>query len=319
MPSIDVVTFGETMIRLSPPSHQRIEATDLLECRVGGSESNTAVALARLGRSVSWWSKLPDNPLGRKVEASVRRWGVDVSSIIWSDSGRAGLYFIEFGSPPRPHHVHYDRAHTAISTLRPEEVDWPVVHAARHLHVSGITVALSESCAETVTYAVKDAATRGMSVSLDVNYRSKLWSAQQAREALTPIVRGLDLLFCTLGDASNVFGISGSPIEVARRLQDRLGARTVVVTGSPSHVVAAHGETLIRTDVIQSREVDRVGAGDAGNAGILHGYLDGDLELGLRYGCAMAALKQTMPGDELIVAKSEIEALVRGGHSGIQR
>src|SRR5437763_374269 len=143
MPTFDVVTFGETMIRLSPPGHQRLESTDMLECRVGGSESNTAIALARLGHSVSWWSKLPDNPLGRKVEAAVRRWGVDTSQILWSETGRAGIYFIEFGSPPRPHHVHYDRSHSAISTMRPDEVDWPRVHSARHLHVTGITAALS--------------------------------------------------------------------------------------------------------------------------------------------------------------------------------
>jgi 2-dehydro-3-deoxygluconokinase len=319
MPAIDVVTFGETMIRLSPPNHQRLEAADSLDCRVGGSESNTAVALSRLGRQVSWWSKLPDNTLGQKVVSSVRRWGVETDQVIWSDSGRAGIYFIEFGSLPRAHQVHYDRAHSAISTLHHDEVDWPRVHLARHLHVTGITAALSESCAETVAHAVNDARTRGMSISMDVNYRAKLWSCEKARETLTPIIRNVDLLLSTIGDASNLFGVSGSPTEVARRLQSRLGPKTVVVTGSPSHVAAAHGESVLRADVIQSREVDRVGAGDAGDAGILHGYLDGDLELGLRYGCAMAALKQTMPGDELIAARSEIEALVRGVHSGIQR
>ena len=148
MPAVDVVTFGETMIRLSPPSHQRLEATDTLECRTGGSESNTAIALARLGRRVSWWSKLPENALGSRVVTSLRRWGVETEHVIWSDSGRAGLYFIEFGSPPRSHQVHYDRSHSAVSTLRHDEVDWPRVHMARHLHVTGITAALSDSCAE---------------------------------------------------------------------------------------------------------------------------------------------------------------------------
>jgi 2-dehydro-3-deoxygluconokinase len=253
------------------------------------------------------------------VESAIRRWGVDTDQILWSDTGRAGLYFIEFGSPPRPHHVHYDRSHSAVSTLRLDEVDWPIVHTARHLHVTGITAALSATCAETMAHAVKDARARGLTISLDVNYRAKLWSADQARDTLAPIIRGVDLLLCTLGDATQLFAVSGSPGEIARRLQDRLGVHTVVVTGSPSHVAAIHGETLLKAEVIQSREVDRVGAGDAGNAGILHGYLDGDLELGLRYGCAMAALKQTMPGDELIAARSEIEALVRGVHTGIQR
>jgi 2-dehydro-3-deoxygluconokinase len=307
------------MLRLSPPDHQRIEATELLECRVGGSESNTAVALARLGRKVKWWSKLPDDPIGRRIESSVRRWGVNTDDVLWSETGRAGVYYIEFGSPPRPHQVHYDRAHSAISTLTSEEVDWPRVHDARHLHVTGITAALSKSCAETVWHAVDDARKRGMTVSLDINYRSKLCQPDQARDVLTPIIRKVDLLFSTLGDASTLFGVSGSPIEVAKRLQGKLGAPTVVVTGSPSHVAAVHRDAVVRADVVPCREVDRVGAGDAGDAGILHGYLDGDLELGLRYGCAMAALKQSIPGDELIASRAEIEGLVRGVHTGIQR
>src|SRR5215467_10187319 len=115
MPSFDVVTFGETMLRLSPPGPGRIEMADTLEVRVGGSESNTAVALKQLGRSVSWWSKLVDDPLGRRICEDIRRWGVDVSSVIWANSGKTGLYFVEFGAKPRPHQVYYDRAGSAAS------------------------------------------------------------------------------------------------------------------------------------------------------------------------------------------------------------
>src|SRR5438552_2773009 len=117
MPPFDVITFGETMIRLSPPNHQRLESTDSLDFRVGGSESNTAVGLARLGRKVSWWSRLPNSPLGRRVAMDIGKWGVDTSNVLWTESGRVGVYFIEFGSPPRPHHVYYDRADSAISQL----------------------------------------------------------------------------------------------------------------------------------------------------------------------------------------------------------
>ncbi|MEP6756004.1 MAG: sugar kinase [Chthonomonadales bacterium] len=319
MPQFDVMTFGETMLRLSPPSHGRIENTDTLDCRTGGSESNTAVALARLGRRVTWWSRLPNNSLGRKVSGQLNRWGVDTSKVIWSDEGRLGLYFVEFGSPPRPTIVTYDRTNSAVSYLKPDDVDWAILSDAAHLHVTGITCALSPNCAETVLHAVKEAKSRGLSVSFDVNYRSKLWSAKRCRDTISRMMPYVDLLFCPMGDADNVFGIKDSPGLVARRLQGQLRVDTVVVTGSSDHVAAVQGRDLLRSDIVRCREVDRVGAGDAGDAGIIHGFLDGDLQKGLKYGSAMAALKQTIPGDELIVSKAEIEAVVNGGSSGIQR
>ena len=177
MPRFDVMTFGETMIRLSPPGFEQIGSAHTLELRIGGSESNTAAALSCLGRKTAWWSKLPDNPLGRRIEADIRRRGVDTSSVIWSDHGRAGVYFIEFGAHPRPHHVTYDRALSAASTLSPEEVDWDILGEAKHLHLTGITCALSNSCAQTVERAVVEAKQRNLTVSFDVNYRAKLWAA----------------------------------------------------------------------------------------------------------------------------------------------
>src|ERR1041384_4081842 len=124
MPQFDVITFGETMLRLSPPPPGRIEMASVIEVCAGGSESNTAVALAQIGRRVSWWSKLVDDPLGRRICEDIQRWGVDVSHVIWTQSGRTGLYFVEFGAKPRPHHVYYDRANSAASTMAIAEVDW---------------------------------------------------------------------------------------------------------------------------------------------------------------------------------------------------
>ena len=307
------------MLRLSPPSHGRIESSDLLDCRTGGSESNTAVALARLGRTVTWWSRLPNNPMGRKVSSQISRWGVDTSHIIWSDEGRLGLYFVEFGSPPRPTTVIYDREGSAASMLKPDDVDWSILDQAKHLHVTGITCAISRSAAATVQRAVEEAKSKGLSVSLDTNYRSKLWSAKLCRESLTRLMPSVDLLFCPMGDAAIIFGIKDAPGMVARRLQNQLRVDTVVVTGSSDHVAAVQGRELLRSDIVRCKEVDRVGAGDAGDAGIIHGFLDGDLQKGLRYGSAMAALKQTIPGDELIATRAEIESVVNGGPSGIQR
>lgn len=319
MPDYDVITFGETMLRLSPPSHGRLEEATTLDFRIGGSESNTAVGLARLGRKVAWWSRLPDSPLGRKVAMLVGRWGVDTSHVLWTESGRVGVYFIEFGAPPRPHQVYYDRADSAISQLAPDMVDWDQLDRARHLHITGITAALGEGCALAVAHAASEARRRGLTVSLDVNYRSKLWTTDKARETLIPILRDVNLLFCPMGDAAQVFGITDSPARVARALQQKYRVHSIVVTGSPEGVAAVHGDQTLRSDNTRAMEVDRIGSGDAGNAGILHGYLDGDLQKGLRYGSAMAALKLTVPGDELIVTRQEIEDVVNGVTGGVRR
>lgn len=319
----DVVTFGETMIRLNPPGKARLESADSLELRVGGSESNTACALARLGRRVRWWSKLPANPLGRRIEQSIRRWGVDTSLTLWEENGRAGLYFIEFGSPPRPHCITYDRAGSSASRLDPGEVDWDHLHDARHLHLTGITPALSASCAATVLQAAQLAESKGLTVSFDVNYRSKLWSGYRAAEAIEPILKHVDLLICAARDAAEVFGLTVEPEAACRTLYDRYGVPNTVVTASEQGVWAVR-HVNSRTNQcyqppIPAAEIDRVGAGDAFSAGVIDGFLDGDLQRGLFFGVAMASLKHTIPGDELIATRAEIEALASGGEPHIQR
>jgi 2-dehydro-3-deoxygluconokinase len=312
MPRFDVVTFGETMIRLNPPGHELIETCHSLELRTGGSESNTAIALCRLGREVSWWSKLPDNSLGRRIEANVRRTGVDTSGVLWTTTGRAGLYFVEFGASPRAHHVTYDRADSAISTLQASEPDWSILDGTRHLHLTGITAALSESCAAAVERAAKEARRRNLTVSLDVNHRSKLWAADKARITLSRLMPMVDLLICPSGDAIEVFGLSGVPIDLARTLRATTNVPVIVVTGGELGVFAVTETQELHVPVIASEEIDRVGAGDAFDAGLLDGYLDDDLTRGLQMGAAMAALKRTIPGDELFVQRADVEALAAG-------
>jgi 2-dehydro-3-deoxygluconokinase len=319
MPAFDVITFGETMIRLSPPDHGRLETTRLLDFQLGGSESNTAIALSRLGRKVSWWSRLPEGPLGRRIAMDIGKWGVDTSSVLWTESGRVGVYFIEFGSPPRPHHVYYDRADSAVSRLTPDMVDWSHLDSGRHLHLTGITAALSEGCLRTVERAIREAKDRKMTVSFDLNYRKKLWSAEEAKSKLTPLLANVDLLFCPAGDAEAVFNLHGHSLKLAKTLQQQLGPKTVVVPGSGDGTWAVDGDRDYHSPNIRAVEVDRIGSGDAGNAGIMNGYLDGDFGTGLRYGSAMAALKLSIPGDELIATRDEIEAVVRGATSGVQR
>ncbi len=238
---------------------------------------------------------------------------------MWTSSGRVGVYFIEFGAPPRPHHVYYDRADSAASTLTPDEVAWSHFDGARHLHVTGITCALSASCAETVERAIEEARSRGMTISLDVNFRRKLWSPAEARALLSRLLPRVHLAICPATDAQDVFGLCGDAPSVALRMQSQHGVANVVVTAGTAGAVAVDPQREYHMSAIEAEEVDRVGGGDAFDAGVLDGFLDGDLERGLRYGVAMAALKRTMPGDELVATRDEIEALVAGTAAGIRR
>ena len=211
----DVFTLGETMVRLTPKGYTRLEDAAELDLRVGGSESNVAVALSRLGLRVSWASKLPTNALGRMTARRIAGFGVDVSRVRWIDEARMGLYFIEPGAAPRSSTVLYDRAHSAASLMEPDEFDWSVLDDSRHLHLTGITPALSESAATTTARAIQEAKGRGKTISFDVNYRGRLWSARHARETLLPLMKQVDLLICPLSDAVTVFGIDRSDEDTA--------------------------------------------------------------------------------------------------------
>ena len=145
-----VITLGETMIRLPPKNYERVEFASQLDFRIGGSEANVAVALARLGVNTGWISKLTDNPLGRKIEAELKRWNVNVDAIIWTPEYRVGTYYAEFGSDPRPTNIIYDRKDSAITHIEPEELDWNYLDSCKVFHTSGITVALSENCGNMV-------------------------------------------------------------------------------------------------------------------------------------------------------------------------
>ncbi len=320
--SVDVTTFGETMLRLSAPGFGRLEEAITLDVRIGGSESNTAVALARLGLRVNWWSKLPANPLGRRIENEIRRWGVDTSGMVWDDdtSARAGAYFLDFGLPPRGIDVYYDRAHSSASRLGRDEVDAARIAQARILHLSGITPALSPACGEAVSHAITLAKQSQTRVSFDINYRAKLWDTHAAKRVLEPLLSDIDLLLTPLADADLILGITGKGTDVARELKARYGIGAVVVTmGGEGAVACDDAGDRAAAPYPLGQIVDRVGAGDAFNAGVIMGYLQNDLALGLEYGVAMAALKHTMPGDLLLSPRAEIEAARARSSTSIRR
>src|SRR5436190_4424571 len=182
----DVITFGEAMIRLSPPNFRRLEQADSLDLQVGGAELNTAVGVARLGRSSAWVSRLTDNPLGRLIANRAREAGVSSEHVVWTKDDRVGVYFLEFGAAPRASGVLYDRKGAAIAGIKPGMVPWAKVFAgAKWFHVTGITPALSATSAEATREALEAAKSAKLTTSIDLNYRVKLWSQAEAGKWMT--------------------------------------------------------------------------------------------------------------------------------------
>lgn len=317
------------MIRLSPPGFQRLEQAAALEMRIGGAELNVAVAASRLGLKTAWLSRLPRNPLGRLAANKAREHGVDVSHIVWDDQARMGLYFVEFGAQPRASSVFYDRAGSAVSRLAPGDFDWPILFAqARVFHISGITPALSPSAADATLAAARAARQVGCAVSVDVNYRAKLWSPQEANRIMSALMEHTDLLITTEEDTQKVFGVTAPDYrEVARQLQRRFALQAVAITlrETPSvlrntwSAFALADDQVYEAPAYEVEIVDRLGAGDSFTAGFLWGYLQDDLAKGVTYGVAYSALKHTVPGDFHWATLEEVEALVKGAGLRIQR
>ncbi|OWK40847.1 sugar kinase [Fimbriiglobus ruber] len=325
----DVITFGEAMIRLAPPHFQRLEQARSLDVEIGGAELNTAAGLARLGRSAAWVSRLPDNPLGKLVANRAREAGVSDEHVVYTDDSRCGLYFLEFGAAPRASGIVYDRRDSAAARVSPGVFDWPAIfRGARWFHVTGITAALSPGAADTVREALAAAHEAGLPTSIDLNYRSKLWSKEDAGRVMGDLLKYCRVLVASEGDADQLFGITGTDFaDVARQFIDRFGVRAVVGVKRETPLVwrnrfGAVGYTegrFVESPWYEVEIVDRLGAGDALASGLIHGLLDGDFEKGITYGAAMGALKHTIPGDIPWMTKEEIEAVLAGHGLRIRR
>ncbi len=308
----DVLTVGETMIRFSPPGWQRLEQADRFEVAVGGAESNVAVCLSRLGLHAAWVSRLVDNPLGRRIIQSLRAQGVDVSHVVWWPTGRVGIYFVEFGQPPRPTDVMYDRQGSAMSEMTLSDLDPTLLDETRLVHLTGITPALSPRCRGLVEGTLKMAGERGVLRSFDVNYRAKLWPAAEARATLETLCVSLDLLFIAQQDALRLFNLRDTPEATLGWLQDRFHVGVAVMTMGEGGAIALDRDgRFYRAKTGPTPEIDRLGSGDAFSAGFLYGYLTshgGDHEAALRIGAAAAALKRTIPGDLALITLDEVQS-----------
>jgi 2-dehydro-3-deoxygluconokinase len=311
-PRFDVTSLGEMLLRLSVPTGERLEAARHLDVYPAGAEANVLSLLARLERKTHWSGALPQNSLGRLAASALRTAGVDTRGILWNAGGRMGTYYVEFGAPPRGIQVTYDRAYSCMSQLQPDEIDWDSLLDTRLLHLTGITPALSSSCREIVEKALDLAKQHSVHVSFDINYRQKLWTKAGAQKTLTPMIQEVELLFCSARDAIHLFDCDGTMQEVAQRMLEISHAQHVVITMGEQGAVLWDGKEWLHEKARSTQIIDRLGAGDALAAGVIHGWLDGDMKAALRYGVTLAALALSQFGDMVMTDRSELLALSQG-------
>jgi 2-dehydro-3-deoxygluconokinase len=315
----DVLTLGEAMLRLSVPAGTRLETTDRLDLHVAGAEANTAIALAQLGRNVAWVSSLPEGPLGRRVSRELLAHGVDVSHVRWSAEGRIGVYYVELASPPRQVSVVYDRASSVAASMTSKDFPFELVESARVVHLTGITPALSANCRRLALDVAEAARSGDCLLTVDVNYRAKLWSPGEARECLIELSAGADVVVVTREDAKDVFGLAGEPAEMARRALDTLNARSLVLTMGEQGSFWLSADDSGKAEAHPTVVVDRLGAGDAFMAGIIDGLLDGNLERGVTAGTALASLALGAHGDHVVTTRGEVDRMIDGKGRSVDR
>jgi len=307
----DLVTLGEVLLRLAAPSPARFETAQTLDVQIGGAEANVAGACARLGLRTAWISAVPANPWGDRVLRELSAHGIDCSHVQRVDGARLGVYFLEYGVPPRPTRVLYDRRGSAFAELTTADVDWEPVRHARLVHMSGVTPALGEASRALVRRAIAEAP----AASFDVNYRASLWSRAEAREFIDRLLPTLRYLFLGEAEARNVFELDGPPERLLEALARQAPKATVTLMRGEEGAITLDGGVLIRpTRPIRAQVVDTIGAGDAFVGGFLWAVLrDGSIQHAVDAGSAVAALKCSMWGDIARVSVADVEEALAGG------
>jgi 2-dehydro-3-deoxygluconokinase len=339
-----IVTFGEIMLRLSPPGFERLFQSPVLSATFGGGEANVAISLAHFGLRSVYVTALPRHAVGDAAVRTLRGEGVDTSYVVRSGE-RVGVYFAETGASQRASTVVYDRAHSAISEIAADAVDWrAVMTGASWFHVTGITPALGERAAAATSAAIAAAKQAGARVSVDLNFRKKLWSEAKAQSAMKPLMKSVDVVIANEEDLQSVLGIAvagadvtGGTLDVggyraaAEQVTREFGPAIVAVTLRESVSASDNGWSAVLWDgasgvLHQSqrymvRLVDRIGGGDSFAAGLIYSLVTGrGLDESLRFAVAASALKQTIPGDFNRVSVADVDAVARGDASGrVQR
>ena len=340
-----IVTFGEIMLRLKSPERERFFQSPLLEATFGGGEANVAVSLSILGKQSAFVTALPDNPIADGAVQSLQKYGVDVS-YIKRMPGRVGIYYLESGANQRPSNVVYDRDFSSISMAEPKDFEWnSIFRGANWFHITGITPALSQCAADTAETAVMKAKKAGCKVSIDLNYRKKLWKyGKIAPQVMRELVKYADVVIANEEDIQKSLGIEAD-VDVTKGSLNTESYKTlaekvkeaypnisiVAITLRESHSADYNGWSaalLGRSGFYHSKKyeitniVDRVGGGDSFSAGLILGLLEypDDEAYALEFATAASCLKHSIPGDFNLTKRAEVEALCKGDGSGrVQR
>lgn len=337
-----IVTLGEIMLRLSPTGNYRFVQSESFQIFPGGGEANVAVSLANYGHTACFVSKLPSHEIGQIAVNALRRYGVK-TEYISRGGDRVGLYYAETGASMRPSKVIYDRAHSAIAEADISDFDFDkIMEDADWFHWSGITPAISDKAAEIVRVACEAAKRHGVTVSVDLNFRKKLWTSEKAISVMRPLMQYVDVCIGNEEDANMCLGykpdadVEGGKTdaegyyEIFKGMMKEFGFKYVVSTLRESYSASHNGWKALIYDgktFYESKHydinpiIDRVGGGDSFSAGLIHGLLSyKDQAKALELAVAASALKHTIPGDFNLVSTSEVESLAKGNANGrVQR
>lgn len=333
-----IVTFGEIMLRLSPNGYYRFCQNDQLQATFGGGEANVAISLANFGEEAIFVTKLPDNPIAKGAIETLRAYGVDTSKIVYGGE-RIGIYFLEKGAGERSSVCIYDRNHSSIQESIPYDFDWDFIFdGVDWFHFTGITPALGNNLVEICKQACCAAQKKGIKISCDINYRSKLWSHEKACQAMTELCQYVDICIANEEDAKDVFGIEADQTDiesgqlnitsykhVAEKLMAKFKFKAVAITLRTSISASDNdwaGMLYDGKDFYFSRQhhiriVDRVGGGDSFGAGLIYAILNGyEPKDAIEFAVSASALKQTIEGDFNRVSVEEVKKLAKGNGSG---
>lgn len=340
-----VVTFGEIMLRLKSPDHERLFQSPVLEATFGGGEANVAVSLSIFGQKSAFVTALPDHSVGNAAISELNKYGVETDNIV-RNKGRLGIYFVESGACQRPSLVVYDRADSCIAKAEPASFDWKMIFSdAQWFHLTGITPAISQSAADIALDAIKEAKKLGITTSMDLNYRKKLWNyGKKAPEIMRELVKYTDVVIANEEDIQKCLGIEAKNVDVskgklstddykeltAQVMKEFPNVKKTAVTMRESMTADKNGwsAVLASTDFFVSRRyliediVDRVGGGDSFSAGLIYGLINypDDDQKALEFAVASSCLKHTIPGDFNLTQKNEVLNLMGGDGSGrVQR
>jgi 2-dehydro-3-deoxygluconokinase len=337
-----VVTLGEIMLRLSTPDFKRFVTSDTFDVTYGGGEANVAAALCNYGLNGTFVSKVPANPIGQSAINHLRRFGVD-TQFVARGGKRLGIYFLETGASMRASQVVYDRADASISEVDASEFDFDkIFEGADWFHTTGITPALSDKAAALTLAALKAAKAKGITTSIDLNYRKKLWSKEKAREVMTELCKYVDVCIGNEEDADTTLGFKSAGTDVTKgelnldgykdvfqQMKAKFGFKYIASTLRESHSASDNGWSALvydgtefyHTKQYEVRIVDRVGSGDSFASGFIYGLVTGmKMADAAEFGVAASALKHTIPGDLNHATLNEVQELVKGDGSGrVQR